>query len=126
MLSVSEAASRLGVSDARVRALIGAGALQAVKVGRAWAVAESSVEQRVRDGARPGRPSATPKPFVRQVPDVDAAHLIYDEAQRVLAGCYDAAFLRQARTPDERAFWINVADFFLQQKQRELIRDGVF
>lgn len=126
MLSVSEAASRLGVSNARVRALIAAGVLQATKVGRAWAVAESSVEQRVHDGARPGRPSSEPKPFVRQMPDADAAHLVYDEAQRVLAGCYDVAFLKQARTPEERAFWIHVADFFVQQKQRELIRDGVF
>ena len=126
MLSVSEAASRLGVSGARVRALIGAGALRATKVGRAWAVAESSVEQRLREGARSGRPSTAPKPVERRVPDADEAHRIYEEAKRVLAGCYDADFLKQARTLEERAFWITAADFFLQQKQRELVKEGVF
>ena len=126
MISVSEAAKRLGVSGARVRALIDAGALKATKVGRAWVVSESSVQQRLRDGVRGGRPSAKPKPFVRRLPDTEAAHDIYDEAQRVLAGCYDAEFLKQARTPEERAFWICAADFFLQQRQRELVRAGVF
>jgi len=126
MMSVSEAAGKLGVSDARVRALISAGALRATKVGRVWAVAESSVEQRLREGIRSGRPSTHPKPIERLIPDVDEAHWIYEEAKRVLAGCYDADFLKQARTLEERAFWISTADFFLQQKQRELVREGVY
>ncbi len=126
MISVSEAARRLGVSGARVRAMIDSGILEATKVGRTWAVNESSVQQRLRNGARGGRPPAKPKPFERRLPDADAAHAIYDEAKRVLAGCYDAEFLKQARTPEERAFWIRTADFFLQERQRELVKAGVF
>jgi len=126
MISVSEAAQRLGVSGARVRALIDTGKIEATKIGRTWAVSEASVQQRLRDGSRGGRPSAKPKPFVRQLPDTEAAHVIYDEAKRVLAGCYDADFLKQARTAEERAFWIRTADFFLQERQRELVKAGVF
>ena len=126
MFSVSEAAQQLGVSGARVRAMIDAGIIEAVKVGRTWAVSESSVQQRLRDGSHPGRPSTKPKPFERRLPDADAAHAIYDEAKRVLSGCYDADFLKKARTPEERAFWLRTADFFLQERQRELVKAGVF
>ena len=126
MLSVKEAAAKLGVSQARVRAMLQSRCLEGEKIGRSWAVTEQSVQQRLRDGAHPGRPSRKPKPFERTMPDVDAAHRIYDEAARVLSGCYDAAFLKQARTPEEEAFWIRTADFFLQERQRALILEGVF
>lgn len=126
MLSVGEAAEKLGITDVRVRALLKSGQLEGVKIGRAWAVSERSVAERLRDGAHPGRPARKEPRFERVLPDVDAAHRIYDEAARVLSGCYDAAFLEQARTPEEQAFWIRTADFFLQQKQRELVKAGVF
>ena len=126
MMSVQEAAIRLGVSQARVRAMLHDGVLKGEKLGSVWAVSEQSVQQRLREGARPGRPSMAPHPYERTIPDVDAAHRIYDDASRVLQGCYDAAFLKQARSPEEQAFWIHVADFFLQARQRELIREGVF
>jgi excisionase family DNA binding protein len=127
MLSVAEAAKRLGVSGARVRALLKNGQLEGRKIGNAWAITERSVVERERADNQRGRPPAKPfKRYERSLPDIDAAHRIYDEAAHVLAGCYDAAFLDQARTPEEQAFWIRVADFFLQQKQRELVEEGVF
>ena len=55
-ISVAEAASRLGVNQARVRAMIAAGLLDAVKVGGRWLIAPESIERR-KDDARPvGRP----------------------------------------------------------------------
>jgi excisionase family DNA binding protein len=55
-LAVSEAASRLGVHEARVRALIAAGELEAVKVGGRWLLDEDSIARREREGSHPGRP----------------------------------------------------------------------
>lgn len=55
MLSVEAAASRLGVSERRVRALIAAGRLPAERVGRSWVI-DLAALGRV-DGVRPvGRP----------------------------------------------------------------------
>lgn len=126
MFSVGEAAERLGVTGARVRAMLKSGQLEGCKIGRTWVISERSIAERLRDGARPGRPGRKEPRFERDLPDVDIAHQIYDDAARVLAGCYNAAFLDQARTPEEQAFWLSVADFFLQQKQRELVKEGVY
>jgi excisionase family DNA binding protein len=55
-ISVAEAASRLGVNQARVRAMIAAGLLNAVKVGGRWLISPESIDRR-KDCARPvGRP----------------------------------------------------------------------
>jgi excisionase family DNA binding protein len=77
MLSVHEAAKRLGVSDRRVRALIDSGRLDAQRVGRAWIIhpiALASV-----DGARsPGRPLSARSAWAeligeRPAPQVDSS-----------------------------------------------------
>jgi len=57
LLTTKDAARRLGVSDARVRALILAGRLPAEKFGRAHLIREQDLEL-VRD-RRPGRPRIT-------------------------------------------------------------------
>jgi excisionase family DNA binding protein len=55
MLSVHDAAQRLGVSDRRVRALIDSGRLRAQRVGRAWIIESNALA--ALDGVRPpGRP----------------------------------------------------------------------
>ena len=127
MLSVQEAAELLGVSGARVRALLKNGQLEGKKIGNTWAIAESSVVKRASAGSRPGRPVVTQnQEFERSIPDIDEAHRIYEDAKRVLSGCYDAGFLNQARSSEEQAFWVRSADFFLQQKQHELVRAGVY
>jgi excisionase family DNA binding protein len=56
LLSVSEAAERLGVSQAAIRHQITAGRLPAVKRGRSWWLDERAVERSVRQAASPGRP----------------------------------------------------------------------
>ena len=127
MMSVAEAAGELGVTPARVRAMLAGGQLDGEKIGRAWAVSGASVRRRKREGAHPGRPSKKDlRSFDRLCPDAEDAHRLYDEARLMLAGCYSAEFLSQARDADEQAFWILVADFFLQRRQRELIDEGVF
>jgi excisionase family DNA binding protein len=55
-LAVSEAANLLGIHEARVRALIAAGELEAVKVGGRWLLDEDSIARREREGSHPGRP----------------------------------------------------------------------
>jgi excisionase family DNA binding protein len=55
-VSVSEAASALGLSPARVRALVAHGRLSGAKLGDRWLVERASVERRRRDGSHRGRP----------------------------------------------------------------------
>jgi len=54
-LSVAEAAEELGLSSARVRALIKTGDLDAVKVGAAWIVDPASIDRRRHLGSVTGR-----------------------------------------------------------------------
>jgi excisionase family DNA binding protein len=56
VLSVTEAASVLGLSPARVRALVGGGLLPGTKVGGRWVVERSAVEARKRRSDPGGRP----------------------------------------------------------------------
>lgn len=56
MLTVPQAATRLGVSPARVRALIAAGRLTARKLSGAWVIQERALDARRIRERRPGRP----------------------------------------------------------------------
>jgi excisionase family DNA binding protein len=56
LLSVNEAADRLGVSPAAVRQRIASGRLPAVKRGRSWWLDERAVQRHVRQPASSGRP----------------------------------------------------------------------
>ena len=127
MISVKEAAGILGVSPARVRVLLNNGQLEGQRIGRAWAVSEQSVRQR-KQTVRNGRPPAAApvQGYVPHQPSVEDAHRLYDECREVLAGCYMADFLNDARTHDEALFWVRVADLFLQEEQRKLIAEGVY
>lgn len=126
MIGVNDAAELLGVSKARVRMLIAEGRLQAEKVGNAWAINESDVERRRLERPQAGRPKKQRKIGPPPLPDVDEAHRLYKDCKRVLTGCYDTEFLMQAKSREEKLFWVRVADFFLQQKQEELVEQGVF
>ncbi len=55
-VSVSEAASALELSSARVRALVARGQLSGAKLGDRWLIERASVERRRRDGSHRGRP----------------------------------------------------------------------
>lgn len=54
-LTVADAARRLGVSPSRVRAMIGAGQLDASKVGGRWLVDPATVERRMASDVPSGR-----------------------------------------------------------------------
>lgn len=58
-LSTAEAATELGVTPRRVLALISAGRLRAVRVGRDWIIAAKDLDSvRTRPPGRPGKKSA--------------------------------------------------------------------
>lgn len=61
MLSTRQAAEMLGVTERRVTALIRAGELPAEKFGRAWAIDEMAVEERMARPRLAGRPLAGEK-----------------------------------------------------------------
>jgi excisionase family DNA binding protein len=67
MVSVPEAAERLGLSVQRVRALIAEGRLKAQKIARDWAIPESALGKITVYG-KAGRPRNTPedKPVARK------------------------------------------------------------
>jgi excisionase family DNA binding protein len=129
MLTVSEAAYKLGVTPGRVRNMIHDGILPAQKLGRNWILAEGDIDKRRASQPHAGRPSAAdyPDTWLEQ-PAINErdAHKLYEQCKQKLSGCYDAPFLTQAKSREEQRFYLVVADFFLQQKQRELVADGVF
>lgn len=55
VLSVATAAQRLGITDARVRAMLRSGVLQGTKLTDHWLVSAQSVRERELAGAPPGR-----------------------------------------------------------------------
>lgn len=126
MLSTKEAAQQLKVSEQRIRKMLADGLLEGQKLGRSWMVSEESIQKRKQEGAQVGRPKKQEALLAPALPSPEEAHRIYEDAQRVLSGCYSAAFLDMARSPQEQEFWIRTADLFLQQKQRELIAQGVY
>jgi excisionase family DNA binding protein len=57
LLSVAEAAEKLGVHRTRINQLIDSGDLPATRIGRAYAIRETDLEK-VKDRPAPGRPPA--------------------------------------------------------------------
>ena len=136
MLSVIECAKLLGVSAARVRQLVSSGILPARKVGKVWVIREEDALNRLESHAGPGRPrvvatdcgkSAAP---VADRPDTTSAAdefaRLFDLCSRNYASCPSAAELQSYGDPEIAAFRAVVSDFFLKQKQLELIEQGVF
>ena len=66
LLSVKEAAERLGVSDRRVRQLIEEGAIVAHQLGREHAIEESALEG-VKVYGKAGRPKKRPAEGAKKV-----------------------------------------------------------
>ena len=154
MLTVKEAAQQLKVSPQRVRNMIYDGVLPAECYGRSWLIPDEAVRERLRSKPGVGRPRkgtigtgrgghGTPEtggtggtggsvgsvgstPNTSASFDIAAARNLYRECRRQLYGCYDIGFLGQAQSEEERLFYTTVADFFLQQRQRELIARRVF
>lgn len=144
MLSVAEAARELGVSPARVRKLIADGALPASKAGRAWVLREEDVMDRLSAHVRAGRPKranaaagvASSEPAAagdgsssksRELNEASTrAHELYCACRETFRSIPDPSLIRSAKSSEEASFYMAVSDFFLQQKQRELVARGVF
>ena len=59
-ITTKEAAKRLGVSERRIRQLLQAGKFRALKVGRDWIIASSSLTE-VKVYGKAGRPQTNKK-----------------------------------------------------------------
>ena len=127
MLTVKQAADHLGVSQARIRKMIVDGVLPAEKFGSNWSIPDTSVIRRVSSNPGRGRPKKkTEKTFALKLNNPEVFHYLYCECKENLSNGYDIDALLELETQDERNFCVSVTDFFLQQKQRQLIKQGVF
>ena len=126
MLSVSESAEALGVSGARVRALIASGALPAVKIGRVWALREEDVFGRAAAKPRGGRPREDEGDAPRDAAPSEDFRRLYRECKRAFRVRPSAADVLAAESGEEAAFYMAVADFFLKSRQAELVKAGVY
>lgn len=128
MFTVSEAAQILNISQTRVRQLAAQGALQGEKAGRSWLLEEASVMNRVAIKPKVGRPNAKSSSMDNEPNEkvLKELHGLYLEGKRLL-GTKDPSFaLLQKMEEEEASFLMAVSDFFLQQKQLELVSKGVF
>lgn len=131
MLSVSECAQILGVSPARVRQLIANGSLEATKVGRSWVLSEVAVYDRLLKNPLSGRPSSS-SADVRSGCAVSSAESrcdlpqLFEECKKAFSFCVPLDVLQSAKTQEEADFYMELSDFFLRQKQRELVKRGAF
>ena len=130
MLSTKEAAAILGVTDARVRALIASEGLNATKVGNSWSIAEEDVYSRLDEKPKRGRPRAkvtrANAPLADAATDANAFRELYLACKKLYAVRPSGTELAALSSREEAAFRVMIADFFLQQKQEELIESGVF
>ena len=127
MLSVSQSAEILGISPARVRKLVSEGALDGVKIGGTWALQEASVYDRLSKKPAAGRPARTTDntPADKQAPAHDLRSL-YLECKQAFQFEPSLQAIEEARTQEEAGFYMAVAEYFMQYKQRELIAQGVY
>ena len=57
---------------------------------------------------------------------VEVIQYLYQECKENLSRGYDIETILSLPTQEEREFCVAITDFFLQQKQRDLIERGVF
>lgn len=136
MLSVVQAAEMLHVSATRVRALIKKGTLPATKVGNSWCLEEKDVLRRTMNRPKAGRPRSGSDESTgwddSGVIEADLESSVR-EGHNLYMACKDYFRYRpgmdviaSAKSAEEASFYMAVADFFLQQKQKELVERGVF
>ncbi len=136
MVSTKQAADMLGISQVRVRELIKTGKLKGTRIGRSWGVDETSVRQRMSLAPQAGRPKEHDTTDELRASsaatdnDADGAiqelHELYLRCEQLLARNYNAALYERMGSGKEARFCAKVTDFFLQEKQRELVEAGVF
>lgn len=128
-MTVTQAADVLHVSPARVRQLISAGTLPAKKIGSTWILREEDVLDRLSKAPEAGRPKA--KATLRDSlayrgQTADGCEELYARCKEVFTSASRFALIEAAHSPEEASFYMAVADFFLQQKQAELVARGVY
>jgi len=121
----------LGVSTARVRQLIASGSLEATKVGRSWVLPEAAVYDRLLKNPSSGRPSSSSDDLHSERMASSAESRcdlprLFEECKKAFSFCVPLDVLQSAKTQEEADFYIELSDFFLRQKQRELVKRGVF
>lgn len=139
MLSVVQAAEMLHVSATRVRALIKKGTLLATKVGNSWCLEEKDVLRRTMDRPKAGRPRSGTDEGAEwddsgtSESDSESLESSLREGHNLYMACKDYFRYRpgmdviaSAKSAEEASFYMAVADFFLQQRQKELVERGVF
>ena len=127
MLTVKQAADLLCVTQARVRNMIYDGILPAEKFGSNWSIPDAAVIERVALKPKRGRPKkGADKNSNATSNNAEVVHYLYQECKHNLSLGYDIDVLNQLKPPEERDFFITLADFFLQQKQKQLIDEGIF
>lgn len=131
MLTVSDCAIQLDVSPARVRALIKAGALPALKHGREWMLREEDVLQRKASKPRAGRPKLKDTSYEEEAKasreaNATRAHEAYKACRQIFRHCPSPEMMKSAESQEEAAFYMAASTFFLQQQQATLIANGVF
>ena len=133
MLSVSEAASILQISSSRVRALIASKALNARKIGRNWFLEEADVMERAAKRPSAGRPCAGAANSSSHEPEslrLNAKVLemreAYAQCRKLFATLPSEEAMQLAESPEEASFYMSVSEFFLRQRQLELVKRGVF
>ena len=132
MLTVSQSAEMLGVSGARVRVLIKEGVLPAKKVGCAWLLEEKDVLQRASKHPKAGRPAREVREEAWLLEDdpIESrsaeGHALYLACKEYFQYRPSGEVISQADSAEEASFYMAVADFFLQQRQAQLVAEGVY
>lgn len=127
-MTVTQAAETLHISPARVRQLISNGALPAKKIGASWILREEDVLDRLSKAPEAGRPKKPLSCGLEQDETLDLSdfRLLYERCKKDLTEPMRLPLVKFARTSEEAAFYMAMADFFLQQKQAELVAKGVY
>lgn len=133
MLSVSQSAELLGISASRIRFLIKNGSLPATKVGRAWLLEEKDVMQRASEHPKAGRPTTRENTACGFEDSPDEAspkktdgHALYLSCKEFFRFRPSSETIRHAASAEEASFYMAVADFFLQQRQAQLVAEGIY
>lgn len=123
MLNVTQTASLLKISDARVRQLILDGTLPAYKCGHSWLLNEEDVIKRATNRISAGRPrkdsytnlQVTP---VQKAPQDQQFHRIYVECRDKYNRLPSTQELNAIKTKEEKAFRVAVPAFFQTRRKQ--------
>ena len=127
-MSVSQAAKLLDISAARVRQLIMSGSLPARKIGSSWVLREEDVLDRLSKSPDAGRPRRRNRAsaFATREENLADCRELYERCKTAFTTTSRLELVKSAQSSEEASFYMAVADFFLQQKQAELVARGVY